>query len=93
MQYVHVLQCTDWPAKTSESWVNAVGTVGGSHDDHMTTLLQAIHESEQLGYNTSLHLSMGLGGTRAHMREEEGKGMCVCVCAWYEGNLEVYHII
>ena len=40
-----VLQC-HVPSKSPKSWVNAVGTVGGGHDDHMTTLLQTIHKSQ-----------------------------------------------
>ena len=37
-------------SEAPESWVNVIRTVGGGHDDHMTLLLQAIPEGEQLGH-------------------------------------------
>lgn len=29
--------------KSSEGWINAVGSVSGCHDDHMSSLFQAVH--------------------------------------------------
>ena len=31
-------------AKSPEGRVDAVGSVGGSHDDHMVSLLETVHE-------------------------------------------------
>ena len=56
------------PSKPPEGRVHTVGSVGGSHDNHMRSLLEPIHECQQLGDNTSLHLTMSL------LRESEGGG-------------------
>ena len=64
--YYHI-KTTILPSETSKGWINAVGSVGGGHDDHMTTLLHAVHQREKLGHDTSLHLSMSL---LEHMYEE-----------------------
>ena len=49
-------------AESPEGSVDAVGPVGGRHDDDMGALLEAVHESEQLGDDATLHLPVGLGG-------------------------------
>ena len=46
--------------KSSQSWINAVGSVGGGHYDHVTSLLQAIHESKELRDDAPLYFTMGL---------------------------------
>ena len=46
--------------ESPESWVNAVGSVGGSHDNDMSSLLQAIHQGEELRHDTPFHLAMSL---------------------------------
>lgn len=46
--------------KSPECWIDAVGSVSGSHDNDMGSLLQTIHESEQLRNNAPLNLSVGL---------------------------------
>jgi len=56
------------PSKPPEGRVHTVGSVGGSHDNHMRSLLEPIHECQQLGDNTSLHLTVSL------LRECEGGG-------------------
>merc|ERR1719352_223940 len=48
------------PAKPSEGWVDRVGPVGRCHHDDMRPLLQTVHESEQLGHNSPLNLTIGL---------------------------------
>ena len=49
--------------------------IGGGHDDHMTTLLHAVHQREKLGHDTSLHLSMSL---LEHMYGE-ASGHCMLI--------------
>lgn len=46
--------------KSPERWIDAVGSVGGCHDDDMGSLFQTIHESQQLRDNAPLNLSVGL---------------------------------
>jgi hypothetical protein len=46
--------------KSSQSRVDTVGPVGGSHDNHMSSLLQAIHQSQQLRHDAPLNLTMSL---------------------------------
>lgn len=46
--------------KSPESWIDAVGSVSGSHDDDVGSLFQTIHQSQQLGDNAPLNLSVGL---------------------------------
>ena len=46
--------------KSPEGGVNAIGTVGGCHDNDMGSLLQPVHKSQELGHDSSLHFTMGL---------------------------------
>lgn len=46
--------------KSPECWIDAVGSVGGSHDDDVGSLFQTVHQSQQLGDNAPLNLSVGL---------------------------------
>lgn len=48
--------------KSPERWVDAVGSVGGCHHDHMCPLLQPVHEGQQLRHDATLHLPMCLQG-------------------------------
>ena len=47
-------------SEPTQSWVNAIGSVGGCHDYHVGPLLQSIHQSQQLRHDAPLHLSMSL---------------------------------
>ena len=77
--------CSIWNANVNfaiksseppESRIHTVWAVGGSHDNHMSTLLETIHECQQLGDNTSLYFTMGLWEReeREGGREREGRG-------------------
>ena len=46
--------------KATQGRVNAVGSIGGGHDDDVRTLLQAVHEREKLGNDAALHFAVGL---------------------------------
>ena len=46
--------------KSPEGGVDAVGSVGGCHDDDVSPLLQSVHQGQQLGHDTPLHLPVGL---------------------------------
>ena len=46
--------------KSSQSWVNAVGAVCGCHHDNVGSLLESVHESEELRYNSPLHFTVCL---------------------------------
>lgn len=46
--------------KSPECWIDAVGSVCGSHDNDMGSLFQTVHESQQLRNNAPLNLSVGL---------------------------------
>jgi len=46
--------------KSSECAVDAVRSIRRRHDDDVSSLFQTVHECQQLGDNTSLHLSMSL---------------------------------
>lgn len=46
--------------KTSQSSIHAVWSVCCCHDNHMSPLLQAIHQGQELGHDTPLHFTMGL---------------------------------
>lgn len=59
--------------ESPESGVNAVGSVGSSHDDDVSPLLQAVHQGQQLGHDAPLHLTMGLY-THAH---DSGSGYSI----------------
>mmetsp|Transcript_4706 Transcript_4706/g.17096 ORF Transcript_4706/g.17096 Transcript_4706/m.17096 type:complete len:86 (-) Transcript_4706:921-1178(-) len=48
------------PSKSTESGVDAVGTVGGRHDNDVRTCFQAIHQSKKLRNNASLNFSIDL---------------------------------
>lgn len=48
------------PTKAAKRSVHAVGSVRGRHDNNMNTLLQAIHQGEQLRDNPSLNLPVRL---------------------------------
>ena len=52
------------PAKPPQGTVDAVGPVGGCHDDDVRPLLQAVHQRQQLGHDASLDFTVGLGGGR-----------------------------
>lgn len=51
---------TNQLTKSPECWIDAVGSVSGSHDNDMGSLFQTIHKSQQLRNNAPLNLSMGL---------------------------------
>lgn len=53
--------------KSPECWIDAVGSVSGSHDNDMGPLFQTIHESQQLRDNAPLDLSVGLQKNNAHV--------------------------
>ncbi|KAF5780736.1 hypothetical protein HanXRQr2_Chr11g0475401 [Helianthus annuus] len=36
------------PAESSQSWVNAVGTVGCTHNNNVSTGFQPVHQSQKL---------------------------------------------
>ena len=46
--------------KATQGRIDTVGSVCGSHDNDMGSLLQTIHQCQQLGHNTTLHFSVGL---------------------------------
>ena len=46
-------------AEAAEGLINELGRYG-SHNDHVRAFLQAVHQGEQLRYNASLDLSVGL---------------------------------
>lgn len=46
--------------KSPKSWVNAVGSVGGSHNNDVSPLLQSVHQGEQLRHDAPLYLTMSL---------------------------------
>lgn len=56
-------------SKPAQSWVNAVGSVGGSHHYDMGPLLQPVHESQQLRHDATLHLTVSLEGTKGQIVE------------------------
>ena len=58
-------------SKPPESRIHTVWAVGGSHDNHMSTLFEPIHECQQLGDNTSLYFTMGLWERRGEKRERK----------------------
>ncbi|RNA33075.1 hypothetical protein BpHYR1_024705 [Brachionus plicatilis] len=45
-------------AKATQSGINAVRPIGGGHDHYMRTLLQTVHQSQQLGHNTALYFAV-----------------------------------
>ena len=49
-------------AESPEGGVDAVGPVGGRHDDDVRALLEAVHEGEKLGDDPTLDLPVGLWG-------------------------------
>lgn len=61
--HVHVSVLTE----TSQGRVHAVWPVCGCHDNHMSSLLQTIHEGQKLGDYAPFHLTMGLY-THIHTR-------------------------
>ena len=59
--------------ESPEGRVNAVGSVGGCHDDDVSPLLETVHEGEQLGHNAPLHLAVCLWeGTTVSNRQQPG---------------------
>ena len=57
-------------AEPAQRGVNAVGAVGGGHDDDMGAALEPVHQSEQLGHDAALHLALRLltlGGDRVKL--------------------------
>lgn len=60
---VLILTLINHLTKSPECWIDAVGSVSGSHDNDMGSLFQTVHESKQLRNNAPLHLSMGLQRT------------------------------
>ena len=46
--------------KSPEGGVNAIGTVGGCHDNNMGLLLPPIYKGQELGHDSSLRFTMGL---------------------------------
>lgn len=57
---VHVCMCLSVLTETSQGRVDAVRPVCGCHDNHMSSLLQAVHQGQELGDDTPLHFTMGL---------------------------------
>ena len=43
-------------SESPEGGVDGVGPVGGGHHDHVGSLLQAVHQGQQLGHDPPLHL-------------------------------------
>lgn len=66
-------------AETTQSRVDRVGTVGGSHDDDVGAGLHTVHEGEELGDDTALDLTVGLltlGGDGVDfINEDDGGGV------------------
>lgn len=63
--------------ETTESGIDRVGTVGGSHDNDVGTGLHAIHEGKKLGDDATLHFAVGLvtlGGNRVNLIDEDDGG-------------------
>ena len=44
----------------AEGGVDGVGPVGGTHDNHVCTGLEAVHKREQLRYDASFHFALCL---------------------------------
>ena len=53
-------------AKPTQRRVDAVGSVGGCHDDDMGPLLEPVHQSQQLGHDAALHLTVRLVERETH---------------------------
>lgn len=51
--------------KSPECWVNAVRSIGSCHNDHVCSLFQSIHKSQQLRHYATFHLSMCLWREKA----------------------------
>jgi len=49
--------------KSSECWVNTVGSICCCHDYDMWTLLQSVHQSQQLWHDAPLNLALCLQPT------------------------------
>ena len=46
--------------KPPEGWVDGVGSVGGCHHDHMSSLFEPVHQRQELRDNAAFHLTMSL---------------------------------
>ena len=73
-------------AEPAESSVNAVGSVSGSHDNDVGSLLQSVHQSQQLGDNPSLHLTMSLP---AHTHTHTGATYVTYSVCYFEFTLSL----
>ena len=49
------------PSEAPQGGVDAVGSVGGGHNDNVGSLLHTVHKGEELGDDTSLDLEGGRG--------------------------------
>ena len=70
-------------AKAAKSGVNAVGSVRGCHDNDVRSLLQAVHEGQQLGDDATLHLAVGflaLWRDRVQLVDEDDGGRVLLGC-------------
>ena len=57
----------------------------------MTTLLQTVHQGEELRHNTSLHLTMSLmvlHNNNDVVCVRVCVCVCVCVCVYWEGEVD-----
>ena len=45
--------------KSTEGSINAIGPVGRSHHDNITSCLDTVHEGEELGDDTALDFAVG----------------------------------
>lgn len=64
--------------EATQGRVYTVGSVCGRHDDDVRSLLQTVHQGQQLGHDTTLHLSMGLAGKEqkhVHGQKESSTGI------------------
>ena len=53
-------------AEPTQRRVDAVGSVGGCHDDDVGPLLEPVHQSQQLGHDAALHLTVRLVERETH---------------------------
>ena len=64
--------------EATQGRVYTVGSVCGRHDDDVRSLLQTVHQGQQLGHDTTLHLSVGLAGKEqkhVHGQKESSTGI------------------
>ena len=63
-------QLVEHLTESPEGAVDAVGSVGGRHDDDVRALLEAVHQRQQLRHDAPLHLAVSLHRTtQQHTRQ------------------------